>query len=213
MAAGRVRSVARTVSFSPAVRTRDYEAEETWVATEDAKRFERLIQPHLDALFRAAFRLARNTADAEDLVQDTCLRAYQGVTGVDESQPVKAWLRAILHNVFVDGARRARRSPVVGATDDTELTARACAAPNPEERASMTQREEQLYHAWLRLDCGHRALLALRAEGYSLPEIAAIAGLRIDALQSRLYRARLNLARYLKEEQAGELGMPKEMSK
>lgn len=183
------------------------------MATEDAKRFERLIEPHLGALFRAAYRLARNTADAEDLVQDTCLRAYQRVAGLDESQPVKAWLRTIMHNLFVDGARRARRSPVVAATDDTEEAARACANPNPEERASMTQREEQLHHAWLRLDCGHRALLALRAEGYSLPEIAAIAGLGIDALQSRLYRARLNFARYLKEEQAAHLGIPKEMSK
>jgi RNA polymerase sigma-70 factor (ECF subfamily) len=183
------------------------------VATEDAKRFKLLIEPHLDALFRAAFRLARNTADAEDLVQDTCLRAYQGVTELDESQPVKAWLRTVMHNLFVDGTRRARRSPVVAAADDTEPAARASPDPNPEERASMTQREEQLHQAWLKLDRGHRGLLALRAEGYSLPEIADITGLRIDALQSRLYRARLNLARYLQEEQVAQLGIAKEMSK
>jgi RNA polymerase sigma-70 factor (ECF subfamily) len=183
------------------------------VATDDAKRFKHLIEPHLDALFRAAYRLARNTADAEDLVQDTCLRAYQGVTELDESQPVKAWLRTVMHNLFVDGARRARRSPVVAAKDDTGPADRACPDPNPEERASITQREEQLHHAWLKLDRGHRGLLALRAEGYSVPEIADITGLRIDALQSRLYRARLNLARYLKEEQVAQLGIPKEMSK
>jgi len=183
------------------------------VATEDARRFKCLIEPHLDALFGAAFRLARNTADAEDLVQDTCLRAYQALTKLDESQPVQAWLRTVLHNLFVDGARRARRSPMVAATDDTELAERACTDPNPEERASMTQREQQLDHAWSKLDRGHRALLALRAEGYSLPEIAAIAELPVDALQSRLYRARLNLARYLKEEQVAQLGVAKEMSK
>ncbi len=202
-----------TVSFIHAVRIRDQVTEENLVATEDAKRFERLIEPHLDALFRAAFRLARNTVDAEDLVQDTCLRAYQRARGLDESRPVKAWLQTIMYNLFVDGVRRARRSPVVAAAGDSEHATRACADQNPEEQVSMTQREEQLHHAWLRLDCGHRALLALRAEGYSLPEIAAIAGLQIDALQSRLYRARLNLARYLREEQAAPLGIPEEMSK
>lgn len=183
------------------------------MATEDAKRFERLIEPHLDALFRVAFRLARNTADAEDLVQDTCLRAYQGVNELDDSRPVKAWLQTVMHNLFVDGVRRAQRSPMVAATDDTQSSAGACPDPNPEERVSMTQREERLHDAWSRLDRGHRALLALRAEGYSLPEIAAITGLPNEALQSRLYRARLNLARYLKEEQAAQLGIPKEMSK
>jgi RNA polymerase sigma-70 factor (ECF subfamily) len=183
------------------------------VTTEHAERFKRLIEPHLDALFRAAFRLARNTADAEDLVQDTCLRAYQGVMRLDESQPVKAWLRTVMHNLFMDGARRARRSPVIAAEDDEHLAARASTAPNPEEQASMTQREEQLHRAWLHLDRGHRALLALRAEGFSMPEIAAITGLQIDALQSRLYRARLNLARYLREGQAEQVGTAREMSK
>ena len=183
------------------------------MATGDAKRFERLIEPHLDALFRAAFRLARNTADAEDLVQDTCLRAFQGVTKLDESQPVRAWLRTVMHNLFMDGARRARRSPVVAAADDTQLATRACPEPTPEEQASLTQREEQLHRAWSRLDRGHRALLALRAEGHSLPEIAVITGLQVEALQSRLYRARLNLARQLQEEQAAPVGFAEEMSK
>jgi RNA polymerase sigma-70 factor (ECF subfamily) len=183
------------------------------LATANAKQFTRLIEPHLGALFRAAFRLTRNTADAEDLVQDTCLRAHLGVRELDESRPVIAWLRTVMHNVFVDGVRRAQRSPVTAATDDTELAARACEDPNPEERASMAQREEQLHQAWSKLDRGHRALLALRAEGYSLPEIGAITGLPIDALQARLYRARLNLARYLKEERIAHDGIPKEMSK
>ena len=178
----------------------------------DAKQFKRLIEPHLDGLFRGAFRLARNTADAEDLVQDTCLRAFEATVELDESRPVKAWLTTVMHNVFVDGTRRARRSPVAAGVNDEEFVARECLEPNPEERASMTQREEQLHRAWTRLERGHRALLALRAEGYSLPEIAAIAELPIDALQSRLYRARLNLARYLKEEHVAQIGMPREIS-
>lgn len=179
----------------------------------DAKRFKRLIEPHLDGLFRAAFRLARNTADAEDLVQETCLRAYQAMTGVDESRPVGPWLFTVMHNVFVDGARRVQRSPVGPVADDSELVTSASPDPTPEERILMSEREEQLHRAWTRLDRGHQALLALRAEGYTLPEIAAIAELPIDALQSRLYRARLNLARYLEQEQVAQLEISEETAK
>jgi RNA polymerase sigma-70 factor (ECF subfamily) len=178
----------------------------------DAKRFKRLVEPHLDGLFRAAFRLVRNRADAEDLVQETCLRAYEAVHEIDESRPVRAWLSTVMHNLFVDGARRARRSPVAAATDDSELATSLCLDPTPEERVLMTEREEQLQRAWTRLDRGHQALLALRAEGYSLPEIAAITEFPTDVLQSRLYRARLNLARYLKEEQVAQLETRKEIS-
>src|SRR5688572_14756991 len=155
--------------------------------TADAHRFKGLIEPHLDALFRAAFRLTRNRADAEDLVQETAIRAFLRISDVRESEPVKAWLLRVLHNVFVDGMRRARRSPVTGVRDDAELASSACSDPNPEERAGIAQREEQLQRAWLKLDRGHRALLALRAEGYSLPEIAQITGLPAEALNARLY--------------------------
>ena len=183
------------------------------MSTADAHRFKGLIEPHLDALFRAAFRLARNRADAEDLVQETCVRAYLRVAELRESKPVKAWLLRVLHNVFVDGARRARRSPVTAVPDDAALASSACPEPNPEERAGMAQREEQLHRAWLKLDRGHRALLALRAEGYALPEIAEITGLPAEALNARLYRARVSLARSLNQERAAEPGFRMEMVK
>jgi RNA polymerase sigma-70 factor (ECF subfamily) len=177
----------------------------------DAHRFKGLIEPHLDALFRAAFRLSRNRADAEDLVQETCVRAYLRIAELRESQPVKAWLLRVLHNVFVDGTRRARRSPVTAVQDDSKLASSACPEPNPEERAGMAQREEQLHRAWLKLDRGHRALLALRAEGYALPEIAEITGLPTEALNARLYRARVSLARSLNHERAAQPGLRTEM--
>jgi DNA-directed RNA polymerase specialized sigma24 family protein len=96
--------------------------------------------------------------------------------------------------------RRAKRSPVVTHTDGTELDACACPSENPEEAAYTAQREELLQRAWLKLDRGHRALLALRAEGYTLDEISRITGLAGDVLNARLYRARQSFARYLKEE-------------
>jgi len=165
------------------------------------QRFSALIEPHLDALFRAAYRLTRNRADAEDLVQDTCVRAHRRIAELAESQLVKRWLLRVLHNLFVDGVRRAARSPINAREDGTELASTAPSPnPNPEESAYATQREELLHRAWVRLDRGQRVLLALRAEGYTLAEITNITGLELEVLNARLYRARQSLARYLKDD-------------
>jgi RNA polymerase sigma-70 factor (ECF subfamily) len=168
----------------------------------DKKRFAMLIEPHLESLYRAAFRLTRNRTDAEDLVQDTCVRACLKIDELRSSKRVKSWLLRVLHNVFVDGARRKQASPVDIYADGTDLTA-ACASSEltPEESFTATQREVQLHRAWLSLEHGHRMLLALRAEGYSLPEISQITDIAMDALTMRLYRARQNLSSALKGEQ------------
>jgi RNA polymerase sigma-70 factor, ECF subfamily len=179
-----------------------------------ARHLQGLIEPHLDALFRAAFRLTRNEADAQDLVQDTCLRACQRISELDESRHVKAWLVRVLHNVFVDGARRTRRSPVRNLEDSADRVASSPSTDlNPEQSAYISQREEQLQCAWSKLDRGQRALLALRAEGFNLAEIAEITGLAMDALNARLYRARQSFARHLKDESAKELEHAVEIAK
>lgn len=166
------------------------------MATVDGRRFKTLIEPHLEAVHRAAYRLVRNKSDADDLVQETCIRAIEGLSALRESEPVRSWLLTVMHNVFVDGSRRARCSPVATG-QDRHLAESVCPIPNPEECASMNQREEQLHHAWSQLERGHRILLALRAEGYSISEIAQITGIPMEALYARLYRARLNLAQHL----------------
>lgn len=180
----------------------------------DARRFKELIEPHLDALFRAAFRLTRSKADAEDLVQETCVRAFLRLDGLSESRSLMPWLLRVMHNLFVDTARRAQRSAASIRDDGADpASSIACEDPSPEERAETAQREEQLQRAWLSLDRGHRALLALRAEGYTLSEIAEITGLSIEPLNARLYRARRSFARHLGEQHALVSGSPKEMAK
>lgn len=171
----------------------------------DARRLAGLIEPHLNALFRAAFRLARNKPDAEDLVQETCIRACQQISTLDESRHIKAWLLRVLYNLFVDGARRVRRSPVTSLVEGTDRVASfADTGPDPEELTYTSQREEQLQRAWSKLSRSQRALLALRAEGYRLSEIADAIGLANDAVSARLYRARQSFARNLKDEEASE---------
>jgi RNA polymerase sigma-70 factor, ECF subfamily len=172
------------------------------MSNHDAQRFTALIEPHLGALFRAAYRLSRNRADADDLVQETCVRAYLKIGELRETQPVKGWLLRVMHNLFVDGVRRARLAPVLHRADSESLESASRAdEANPEASAYTTQREEQLQRAWLKLERGQRALLALKAEGYTLAEIGAITGIATDALTARLYRARQNFARHLTAEQ------------
>ncbi|MEO8315383.1 MAG: sigma-70 family RNA polymerase sigma factor [Pseudomonadota bacterium] len=167
----------------------------------DHKRFSNLIEPHLDAMFRAAYRLTRNRADSEDLVQETCIRACERLNEIRDSGPVKSWLLRVMHNLFVDGARRAQRSPI-DVRDNVAILASVCSAPTPEESLDARQRLAQLERAWNNVERGHRALLALRAEGYTLPEISTITNIAMDALTMRLYRARQNLTRCLQQERA-----------
>lgn len=171
------------------------------MATTDARQFHRIVEPHLDALFRAAFRLSGNSADAEDLVQETCIRALNRISDLRGSRSAKAWLLSVLYNRFIDDVRRARRSPVT-VESVTTIDRSACPEPTPEEQAMFRQSEEALHRAWLKLEPSQQALLALRAEGYSSAEIAEITDLPVEAIYARLYRARLNLAEQLKEPSA-----------
>jgi RNA polymerase sigma-70 factor (ECF subfamily) len=184
------------------------------MSSHDTQRFTALIEPHLEAMFRAAYRLARNRADADDLVQETCVRAYLSIRKLREAQPVKPWLLRVMHNVFVDGVRRARLAPSPRPRDgESAQDSSESPEPNPEVSAYTTQREELLHRAWLKLDRGHRALLALKAEGYTLAEIGEITGLATDALTARLYRARRNFARHLTGEQGFAPAIEMEVAK
>ena len=180
----------------------------------DAKRLSGLIEPHLDALFRAAFRLARNRPDAEDLVQETCVRACQRISTLDESRQIKAWLLRVLYNLFIDGTRRVRRTPVSSQSDETDRVASSAGTDrSPEELTHTSQREDQLQRAWLKLSHPQRALLALRIEGYELSEIAEVTSLTNSAISARLYRARQSFARHLKDEETNEQDSRKEAAK
>src|SRR5438045_7705830 len=94
--------------------------------------FARLIAPHADALFRAAYRLTGNRADAEDLVQDVCVRAYANLVTLAKLERPKAWLMKIQYRAFVDGARRRGRSPLQSTADDLGTTCPS-AGPGLEE--------------------------------------------------------------------------------
>lgn len=167
---------------------------------ESAKtQFNALIRPHLETLYRVACRLVRNTADAQDLVQDTCVAACRNLAELSGAESPLRWLLRVQHNRFIDGFRRNRKSPLVAAGDD-ESSSHASPLVDPELLLQQAQSVQQLEQAFLKLDEMQRTLLALRIEGYDLPEIEAITGIERKVLSKRLHRARQSLARHLAEQ-------------
>jgi RNA polymerase sigma factor (sigma-70 family) len=163
--------------------------------------FNALIRPHLEALYRVAYRLVRNTADAQDLVQDTCVAACRSLTELAAADSQLRWLLRVQHNRFIDGVRRDRSSPVV-ATGDADASAPSIGhLVDPELLLQQAQSVQLLEQAFLKLDEMQRTLLGLRIEGYDLPEIEAITGVDRKVLSKRLHRARQSLARHLMEQQ------------
>src|ERR1043165_3560237 len=75
------------------------------------ERFERDVLPLLPSLYGAAMRMTRNRSDAEDLVQETYLRAYRGFAGFQEGTNLKAWMYRILTNTFINSYRKKKRQP------------------------------------------------------------------------------------------------------
>src|SRR5687767_13513568 len=154
------------------------------------QRFATVVQPHFAALYRAALRLTRRRPDAEDLVQDVCLRACTRLEDLAAVTNPRAWLMRALYHCFVDLARRRRRRPDVPLPGDEAPGAPASDEPGPERAAEAGRMHERLAAVWHRLDAEQRALLSLHAEGNGLEELAAIFGTNKNALSARLHRAR-----------------------
>jgi RNA polymerase sigma-70 factor (ECF subfamily) len=164
--------------------------------TQDKSRFD--VTSQLPALRRYGLSLTRNPADAEDLVHETLLRAYEKRATFRKDRNLRAWLLSILHNCFVDGARR-RRSETAKLLRAGELASEH--APPPQDHAV---RLAQLRGMFLSLPDEQRAALHLVAiEGLTYQEAATTLGIPIGTLMSRLGRARAAL-RSIEERDAAE---------
>ncbi len=177
-------------------------------ATDDAalrERFERDVMPLLPSLYGAAMRLTRNPADAEDLVQDTYLRAYRGFAGFQEGTNLKAWLYRILRNSFINTYRKRQREPqTVEGPDDVEewylydrLGGRN--VENSAENEVLDQIPDADVKAALESlpENFRMAVLLADVEGFSYKEIAEITDVPIGTVMSRLHRGRKALEKAL----------------
>jgi|SRR5690606_17971069 len=172
-----------------------------------AQRFETLVHAHYDALYRVAFRFTRSTHDAEDLVQEVCVRAFPRLAELERLEQPRGWLMRVLYRLFIDLSRRYERRHVAS-LESLDAAALPQAAENVADDAAAEQRAERLRRAWQRLDQEQRALLALHdIEGYSLRELNELTGLKEGTLKSRLHRARVRLGGYLQYEESTTVTM------
>jgi len=173
----------------------------------DQAEFADLAMPYMSALYSAALRMTRNPADAEDLVQETYLRAYRGFGGFQEGTNLKAWLYKILTNTFINTYRAKKRRPEQEQLDDVEdfyLYRRLGgleaveADRSPEAEVLDAIPEESVKRALEDLPEQFRiAVLLADVEGFSYKEIAEITDVPIGTVMSRLHRGRKALQRRL----------------
>jgi RNA polymerase sigma factor (sigma-70 family) len=169
-------------------------------------RFVALVGPHFDTLYRTAYRWTRAAHDAEDLVQDLCVRAYPRLRELELLDDVRGWLLCVMYRLFVDSTRRYERTHV--RSIDSEAGADFVShEPTPEEQADSAIAQRRLSLAWRHIAKDQRALLALHdIEGYTLAELEEMTGLKQGTLKSRLHRTRVRLGRLLEREEARDRG-------
>src|SRR4249920_1341946 len=169
------------------------------------ERFERDVLPLLPNLYAAALRMTRNPTDAEDLVQDTYLRAFRGFSGFKEGTNLKAWLYRILTNSFINTYRKKQRQPqTVEGPDDLDewylfdkLGARHVESSAETEVLDKIP-DEAVKGALESLPENFRLpVLLADVEGFSYKEIAEIMDTPIGTVMSRLHRGRKALQKAL----------------
>lgn len=157
--------------------------------------FEALAMPHARSLLRVARRLTFDSSVAEDIVQETLLRAWRSFDQFETGTNERAWLFRILFNVFYAQGRKARSSPILV----------PLAAPGRESRAPNGTDFSALDAAMVgaavdRLSEEHRTVILLAVvEGFSCRELAGILSLPIGTVMSRLSRARQSLREALEQ--------------
>ena len=174
----------------------------------DATRFETMLRPHVSALYRAAFRFAGNSADAEDLIQDVMVKLYPKRDQLATVEKLRPWLMTVLYRTFVDSKRRSDRSPLtlVGNTKYGDEEGRdyfesvPSGNPGPGEIMENMLVGGRVKTALAQLGEDQRALCILHdMEGYTLTELEEMLEVPLGTLKSRLHRARARLRKLLSD--------------
>jgi RNA polymerase sigma-70 factor, ECF subfamily len=174
-------------------------------AEERQRRFVDTAIPLLDTIYAGALRLTRNPADAEDLVQETFLRAYNAFHQFEPGTNLKAWLYRILTNTYINAYRKEQRTPSATPTEDVDdyalyhrITSGGTGTESPEDILLEQIPEEEVRSALDSLPEQFRvAVLLADVEGFSYKEIAEIMGTSIGTVMSRLHRGRRLLQKQL----------------
>ncbi len=171
------------------------------------KDFEEVALVHLDSIYRAALRLSREPADAQDLTQDVFLRAYRAFYQFEVGTNCRAWLFKILKNAFINRERSVSQSRTHISLDETEAfnegwteEASSAAGERPEDRFLSKLTGDQIRQAVDKLpDSFRRVFILSEVEGFTYREIARIEDCPLGTVMSRLFRARRMLQSHLRE--------------
>lgn len=165
-----------------------------------AEEFEREALTHLDAVYRTALRLCGSPADAEDLAQETMLRAYRAWHQYTPGTNAKAWLLTILRNTFINQYRRERARPATVDVGEIEPYTVFHAIQDSDPEGTFFDRlvDEEVLRAIDALPPDFREIVVLSdVEGLTYAEIAAAVGVPVGTVKSRLFRGRQLLQRRL----------------
>lgn len=162
-----------------------------------AGRFEALVQPHLDNLYRVAYRFTGSAEDAEDLVQSLLVKLIPQEGRMAQVEQLGPWLARALYYLFIDQTRHRAGSALDQADGEGEEGLAGIPdeeARQPHEIVERLLTRQRIAEALLRLPPEQRAIIAWHdVEGYTLEELAEQHGIPLGTLKSRLHRARVRL--------------------
>lgn len=172
--------------------------------------FERLVRPHLDHLYKLAYRFTGTADRAEDLLQELLVKLYSRRNELAKVQLLRPWMVRVMYRLFIDQTRRESRAPYIaladsdfagGEEDGDPYADVADPTPGPDIEFELNLDRERLMRAWQELSPEHRAVLALHeVEGHTLEELETLLDINRGTAKSRLHRARARLARLLMTE-------------
>ena len=174
------------------------------VAEKETVTLPRAALDHIDALSRVARNLTGRDSDAEDLVQETYVRAFAAGTQFTTGTNLRAWLFRILRNAHIDAYRRERKNPVDGGFED-EIAAEATTSANDPLRGDAELERlrgvvtTDIEGALASLSVDARAIILLDLEGFTETELAETLGCAVGTVKSRLARARSILRERLRD--------------
>jgi RNA polymerase sigma-70 factor (ECF subfamily) len=153
--------------------------------------WDEVVREHADRVYRLAYRLSGNRADAEDLTQETFVRVFKSLAEYTPGT-FEGWLHRITTNLFLDMVRRRQRIRFDALPDDTERLPGA--SPSPEQVYADTHLDPQIQAALDALTPEFRVAVVLcDIEGLTYEEIAATLGIKLGTVRSRIHRGRVQL--------------------
>lgn len=167
-------------------------------------RFERLIRPKIEALYRMSYRFCNSQDEAEELVQQLLIRIFPKIDQMEKIEHLNAWLASSLFNLYIDIYRKTTRDELIISSGD-EYECMPNSEQSPFEHVSSHQVRQSIEAALLRLNDNQRiAILLHDAEGYTMEELAVIFQVPLGTIKSRLNRARSLLKKLIPIESADE---------